>query len=41
MGMSPWSRCEYCRWIRKYVEKESCPNYKKVEKPVDTVTEND
>jgi len=26
---SPRSRCEYCRGIKKYVEKESCPAYDK------------
>ena len=28
IGSSAWARCEYCRGIRKYVEKEDCPAYK-------------
>ena len=28
---SAWSRCEYCWWIRKYVEWKECPAHKKDE----------
>lgn len=37
---SPWSRCEYCRGIKKYVENERCPAYDR-EKPGSTEDKND
>lgn len=41
MGTSPWSRCQFCRWIKKYVEKTECPAYKKQETLDSTDTKND
>ena len=26
-GTSPWSRCIYCGWLKKYDAKKECPRY--------------
>ena len=40
MGTSPWSRCQFCWWIKKYVEKTECPAYKWKETSGDTDVKN-